>query len=166
MMKKCTKCMGMLEVMNFHKDISRSDGYRDQCRSCVSTYMKANHIKNKVHIIAKAVEWVKNNRDKHNKKCNLWAKTNPEKVNARTAKRHAAKLQRTPKWVGPEEMWLIKEAYALAKLRGKILGGEWEVDHIIPLQGKNVCGLHVPTNLQVIPCTINRQKSNRYEVAL
>ena len=165
MMKKCTKCMGMLEVINFHKDVSRSDGHRNQCKSCVSTYMKSNHLKNRTHIIAKATEWVKNNRDRHNKKCNLWARTNPEKVNARTARRNAAKLQRTPKWVGAEEMWLIKEAYTLAKLRGKMLGGNWEVDHVIPLQAKKISGLHVPCNLRVTRMQENRIKSNKFEVA-
>jgi hypothetical protein len=47
-----------------------------------------------------------------------------------------------------------------------LFGFQWEVDHIIPLQGKFVSGLHVPTNLQVVPSIINRQKHNRYEVVL
>jgi hypothetical protein len=61
---------------------------------------------------------------------------------------------------------VIAQAYELAALRTKMFGFQWEVDHAIPLQGKKVSGLHVPTNLQVIPATMNRQKNNRYEVVL
>jgi hypothetical protein len=82
-------------------------------------------------------------------------------VNAHTVKRRLAKINRTPKWVGPEEHWLIKEAYELAALRTKMMGFSWHVDHIIPLQGKTVSGLHVPNNLQVIPAVINIRKGNR-----
>jgi len=41
----------------------------------------------------------------------------------------------------------------------------FEVDHIIPVKGKNVCGLHTPANLQVIPRTENRRKGNKLVVA-
>lgn len=80
------------------------------------------------------------------------------------AKRRAAKLQRTPKWLGPDDWFMIKEVYELAALRTKMLGFPWEVDHIIPLQGDKVSGLHVPHNLQVIPRKLNRAKWNLYEV--
>ena len=60
---------------------------------------------------------------------------------------------------------MIEQAYELAALRTKMLGVAFEVDHILPLQGKLVSGLHVPENLQVIPATLNRAKSNSFEVA-
>lgn len=93
-----------------------------------------------------------------------WRRANSAKNCAITARRYAAKLKRTPKWVGPEEKWLIQEAYALAALRTKMLGFSWHVDHVIPLQGKLVSGLHVPLNLRVIPGVDNIKKGNRVEV--
>jgi len=83
-------------------------------------------------------------------------------INEAVARRKSAKLFRTPRWVGPEERWLIREAYELALLRTKMLGFPWHVDHIIPLQGRCVSGLHVPTNLRVIPAVVNLSKGNRY----
>jgi hypothetical protein len=50
-------------------------------------------------------------------------------------------------------------------LRTKMTGIEWHVDHIIPLQGKNVSGLHTPYNLQVIPASWNTAKGNKFEVS-
>ena len=85
--------------------------------------------------------------------------------NASSAKRRAALLQRTPSWLTEDDLWLISEAYELAALRSKMLGFSWHVDHIIPLQGKNVSGLHVPSNLQVIPSVDNLKKHAKYTAA-
>lgn len=86
-------------------------------------------------------------------------------VNAAVARRKATKLQQTPKWVDFEELWLIKEVYALSAQRTKMTGFIWHVDHIIPLQGKTVSGLHVIENLQVIPGVDNIRKANKYRAA-
>ena len=88
-----------------------------------------------------------------------WKRNNPDRVNAVTAKRRATKLEATPAWAIE---FFIREAYALAKLREKTCGGEWHVDHIVPLRSKLVCGLHTHHNLQVIPAKSNISKNNRF----
>jgi hypothetical protein len=80
------------------------------------------------------------------------------------AKRHAAELKRTPAWLTEDDHWLMEQAYELAALRTKLFGISFQVDHVLPLQGKLVSGLHVPLNLQVIPAKMNRAKSNSFEV--
>jgi len=93
-----------------------------------------------------------------------WRRENPGKVLALTRKRQIAKIQRTPVWLSDDDYWLMSQAYELAAHRSKVFGFAWHVDHIIPLQGKNVSGLHVPLNLQVIPGSVNSQKGNRMEI--
>jgi hypothetical protein len=95
-----------------------------------------------------------------------WAKPeNAGKKKAKRAKNRAKKELRIPAWLSKDDIWMIKEAYDLATERTKLFGFRWDVDHIIPMKGKLISGLHVPTNLQVIPHTTNVRKSNKYEVA-
>jgi hypothetical protein len=105
--------------------------------------------------------WAKKNRAKDQNYKKKWRTENKGAVNNLTRKRQTAKLQRTPAWLTEDDFWMIQEAYALAALRTKLFGFSWHVDHIFPLQGKVVSGLHVPINLQVIPGKENVRKGNR-----
>jgi hypothetical protein len=107
-------------------------------------------------------KWREENRDQHNETNRNWNAENKDKKAAYAAKRRAAQLQRTPPWLTEDQMWMIEQAYELAALRTKMFGFEWHVDHIVPLQGKRVSGLHVPWNLQVIPGVDNMKKSNKW----
>jgi hypothetical protein len=123
-------------------------------------------------------EWRQENKNKINAVSQKWRKENPEavkamrkrareknagRVNSANAKRHAEKLKRTPSWLTKDDLWLIKEAYDLAVKRTKLFGFAWHVDHIVPLQGKIVSGLHVISNLQVIEGKLNIMKNNKFE---
>jgi 5-methylcytosine-specific restriction endonuclease McrA len=72
-----------------------------------------------------------------------------------------AKLIRTPKWANHEE---IDKIYAECKAKNrKARRIAWHVDHIIPLRGRTVSGLHVENNLQILSKQANRKKSNKYD---
>ena len=126
---------------------------------------------------AKKKRWVENNpekvkvvnkksRTKHKEQRKIdnkeWQKKNPGKCNALNAKRHAAKLQRTPPWLTKEQYEEIEQIYELAKELQWLSEESLEVDHIIPMQGKNVSGLHVSWNLQILPKSINCSKNNNF----
>jgi hypothetical protein len=102
------------------------------------------------------------NREKARKATRKWQITNTEKVNAYFAKRRAKKLQATPNWLTAEHHLQIEGFYLLAKEMERQLGQKYEVDHIVPLKGKTVSGLHVPWNLQILTKTENCSKNNRF----
>lgn len=91
--------------------------------------------------------------------CQKWRKANKDKDAARAAKRRAIKMRRTPQWAN---LAAIEEFYLLAKRLTLETGIPHDVDHIIPLQGRTVSGLHVETNLCVIPARDNQRKRNFY----
>ena len=107
------------------------------------------------------VSWKRNyNKEVAIQRAKEWKKRNPDAVSANQADRRARKVSATPVWAN---RFFIKEAYSIAKLRTKSTGIVWHVDHIVPLKGKAVCGLHVENNLQVIPASVNYAKNNRWE---
>jgi hypothetical protein len=61
-------------------------------------------------------------------------------------------------------IFTYKEAHELRKMRNKLTGIEWHVDHIIPLKHSLVCGLHVWNNFAVIPKVENLRKGNYYSI--
>ena len=75
---------------------------------------------------------------------------------------HASKLRRTVNWDIELTSFVLEEAHHLRGMRDVLTGFKWDVDHIVPLRGKTVSGLHVWNNFAVIPMSINRSKKNEY----
>lgn len=118
--------------------------------------------KNKEKIAASINVWRLENKPllrEYVKRCKA---KKPEIVRANTAKRRAARIQRTPAWLTEDDFWMISQAYEIAELRTKLFGFVWHVDHVIPLQGRVVSGLHTPYNLQVVPWIENIKKGNKF----
>lgn len=84
-----------------------------------------------------------------------WRDLNRAHYRAIQAKRRAGKLSATPTWLTNLHNEQLKMFYAAASAYNA------HVDHIVPLQGKDVCGLHVPWNLQVIDSSSNISKRNK-----
>ena len=81
-----------------------------------------------------------------------WAKNNQSYFTAMRAYRRTLE-----KALDPFEFWVLQEAVALARLREQMVGGKWHVDHIVPVSKG---GNSRPDNIQVVPATWNRRKSN------
>lgn len=91
----------------------------------------------------------------------VYSKNNRGTCNAIKTKYKEGKYCRTPKWLTKEHLQQIKEFYILSIEKTKKEGIEYQVDHIIPLHGKDVSGLHVPWNLQILTKEQNVKKLNK-----
>ena len=108
--------------------------------------------------------WYAANLERHKATRRAYFDANPHLRAALSSRARAKLLQRTPNWLTDDDFWLIDQFYELAALRTQVTGFAWHVDHVVPLRGKQVSGLHTPDNLRVVPAQINLQKGNRYAV--
>lgn len=157
-----------------------------------SEYRRQYYLKNKEKINQKAKEYYQKNRDKikeqvsqyyqENKEARdeyreeyrkanpakekVWkkrcAERNPETFKRRQDKRRSLLKHARPAWLSEFDLFVIREAKSLAKVRTKVTGIDWHTDHIVPIVSDIVCGLDVPWNIQVIPAKENLKKSNNF----
>jgi len=129
------------------------------------------YVANREKVITKATAWQAANPEKARAASAKWRSANPEKARAcdaawlaanpakncaKQVRRIAVKLNATPKWLTPEHHAEILNWYR----RGAEAG--LEVDHVVPLRGVNVSGLHVPWNMQLLTKSENVLKSNHF----
>jgi len=141
--KKCTSCNEDLSLLSFGKHKKTKDGLQSICKQCNNKLVKT---------------WRDSHLEEARQSTKKWRSEHKEYDVAKTAKRKALKLSSTPKWASKEK---IKTEYALAQWCTDVMNEVYHVDHIVPLKGKTVCGLHVEANLRVIPASENISKSNR-----
>ena len=168
-MKKCTRCFAIKPLTGYYaQKMNSKDGYQSHCKTCDNARVTLWRGKNlelvkKYSKKADANKYL-NNKDQIDQRNKAWKQQNPDKLAAMDARRRASVLQRTPKWVSQKELLRIKCLYSLAAMLNKHGVEPWHVDHIIPLQGRNVSGLHVYSNLRVLPSSENLAKGNRYDI--
>ena len=149
----------------------------------LSSKQKEYYLKNKEEILSKQKQYYQDNREHRLEivKCyasvnkdkikdylkeysKLYNKNNRPKITAQTAKYRASKKNRTPGWLTEEDFSAIADFYILAKALNEATGESYHVDHIIPLQGELVSGLHVPSNLQILTAAENTAKNNSFDI--
>lgn len=193
-MKTCNKCSTLKELTDFYKNKAMKDGLGNYCKECEKAHQKSSWCKNKAIKTARHSRYVENNREKINlisrksksrnkakisltsrfyyinnkntinKKAKIYYQLNRGDFIARYKKRETLKAQACPAWLNAQHWIEMKDMYKLAQQLSTVENIQYHVDHIVPLQGKNVCGLHVPWNLQLLTATQNLQKHNKLEV--
>ena len=192
--KVCSQCSVLKSLTGFNKKKAARDGYRAQCRTCQSKVNKRytdshkqeikewhanNYLRNKDKINARNKAYYHSDLEREYKRgkkyreankesvaANIrnWAIANPDRRRASTAKRRTTKLNATPRWLTEIDHLAIKDKYKYSILLEQETGIKHHIDHIIPLKGKLVCGLHVPDNLRILKESDNLYKGNKFLV--
>jgi hypothetical protein len=119
---------------------------------------RANWLKNYDDYRAKRLAWLEQNRERMREHSLKWARGNPSYFLFRARRARQA----TPPWLSETDRAAMLALYDEARRIADETGIPHEVDHIVPLLGENVCGLHVPWNLQILTRTENRSKGNKH----
>lgn len=163
-MKTCVKCLEDKPLELFYNN-------ERKCKKCrnkeANSYAYPNReaprgFKSSENRRAAQARYREKHRDSIRAKQREWVKNNLPKVLARTHKYQAAKLNATPKWLTKDQLKQIEQFFVESSRLTRETGIPHEVDHVVPLCGKNVSGLHVPWNLQIMEQSKNRQKFNKY----
>lgn len=124
-------------------------GYYEKFNASWKDWYKANPEKHAETIAAGKAR----NPERHKEIQRLSRQRNPEAGKAKLAKRRALKKNAMPDWVNTKE---------LTRIYFECPKG-MHIDHIIPLVNENICGLHVPQNLQYLTVEQNQFKSNKFD---
>ena len=168
-LKRCTKCEEVKPISEFCTRKASPDGFNLKCRVCSKGYLEAwreenpDSFKNyyaekKDELNANFKAWREENSESRAEYMARWLQQNRALSNEKAMRRVASKRRATPKWANRERM---VEFYKEAERLTAETGISHHVDHIYPLQGKVVCGLHCEANLNVITQFENIQKLNR-----
>lgn len=145
--KLCVECKKQTFKKQYQSNKQRwlaySENWRKENRQHILDYAKQYREKYPDKVKQVTQEYRKRNKDKH---CSL------ERM------RQAAKLKAIPIWLTKKQNQDIKNVYLKSKEISTASGIKMHVDHIVPLKGKTVCGLHVPWNLRVIDGSQNSKK--------
>jgi hypothetical protein len=192
-MKSCSKCKIYKETTSFCADKRKSDGLQSQCKDCYNAYQRSQEFRAKARLAYSKNEKLKNRsksgerksymrkyreenlerikqaqstkeyKTKHRLAEKKYRKKHAAKYKERDMKRYFEKLKRTPTWLSKSNKIELAWVYEIAEQKSVQTGILYEVDHIIPIKGKIVSGLHVPWNLQILTKTENNFKRHKFD---
>jgi 5-methylcytosine-specific restriction endonuclease McrA len=140
----------------------RQSKYREANADVVKLRNKDYREGNKDRVAGSRRAYASSNPEKVKESQRKYQKSNRHRYAMYASKRRFVARQAEPLWLTPADKKRIELTWGLSELKTFVTGVEHEVDHIVPLSSKDVCGLHVPWNLRVIPKSDNRSKQNRH----
>ena len=161
-MKKCSKCKDNKPITDFYKKSRGKFGVGCVCKPCKKVQNKRYHTEEKERVSINKKKYYLDNRKEILKSRSEWGKSNPDKVNEISARKRKRKGKANLKSLSTLKQSQIREIYRKCR-EYREMGFNFQVDHIVPLNGKNVSGLHVPWNLQIVTAEYNLKKGNKYE---
>ena len=167
---KCPAADKLYQQMYHIQNSERRSKKNKEWRNANAKYYKKSResylSREDVKIIARARarQWAASNPERFRQTQLEHRINNAELYRSRSAKRRARKREAMPSWLTPDHISQINAVYAEARRLEKETGITHHVDHIVPLAGKIVCGLHVPWNLRAIPGTENLRRPRIYSM--
>ena len=143
---------------NREKLLVRQAAYYKDNQEKRAAYHAAYFAANREKFSGYNAKWYAANAVKQRAIKNAYQATNPDKRRAKRTKRRAAEIQRTPAWADTEAIKLVY-LDAVTRPSDELM----HVDHIVPLRGRLVSGLHVANNLRVIPAGENWRKNASFD---
>lgn len=165
MTRVCKSCFKEKNHEEFVKNPRCKFGITYKCKQCFNQQAREKYPdqKEKIFLNQKKSRLKRRSEGKDvNKAAREYSRRNPEYKRFYAAQRKNHVKQATPSWLSPQQKAHIKRVYKMAQFMKRETGLDYHVDHIIPLRGKCVCGLHVPENLRVLRADLNVIKSNIY----
>lgn len=183
--KTCRTCNQELQATEFYKNKANKDGLFLHCKPCTQANIKAWKLANPDKIklfkekyrernIERKRQWREANRELYNARATRWRHANLEKHRLSEQRWRRANPSRkladvvayrvgnaTPPWITSDHLAQMAEWYTIAKELQWLSEEKLHVDHIVPLNGEIVSGLHVPWNLQILPASENIKKGNK-----
>ncbi len=153
-------CISCIDRLN--RSIETTKKYKKENSEKISSGLKAWRNKNKEYVVSYRIKYREINTLKLREAKKNYRLNNKEKINALNAKRRASKIKRIPSWFTESDKLQIEALYSSSIRISKCLEVQHHIDHIIPLNGKLVSGLHIPSNLQIIPEFYNLSKHNSF----
>lgn len=187
-MKRCSRCGIEKLTDQFYLRSTAADRLRSECKSCSKSEAHAWHLTNRARDSARSLAWRNANpervaawraanphkirvinsrchskrREKDRANAKAWRAANPEKRRAGDRRRDTRLQRATPPWIDRKA---IDAVYREAARITAETGIMHHVDHVVPIAGKGVCGLHVPWNLEIVPAMENLSKNNHFDQA-
>ena len=131
------------------------------CCECANAAANKAKAKDRKKYVAYSVAWNKQNPEKTLQYHRTVRQRNPGQRNLWTANYRSAKDARQPRWLTDSHLFEMESVYAYCSALRRV-GLDYHVDHVVPLRGATVSGLHVPWNLQVLPGRENMSKGNSF----
>ena len=152
-------CVECLKVEWGQGNTIRAEYFRQYNKSDAGEEAKQRYYeKNRLQVIARAQSRPTAEKQAYKSK---YKQSNPDLYKTLTSFRRRRFRNATPPWLTRKQKSEIRQLYQVAITLSKTTGERYVVDHIVPLQGETVCGLHVPWNLRVVTREENLKKSNK-----